>query len=432
MDPPAMKKSTYLILCLVLCLAAFPGPQSAFAQAQPKPGTGNALAMETAKHSPLITSATDFLIAQTNLLHDENLRSQTRDALANPETCILHRANLTPAKKQAIINALLAAGLLSKADDATFPGGLLAGVFPPVRDDDTACPHLPQNFSSAPGSNFGSHHSYPGGLAMHEANNETTAIRLADAYRSVYGQSNAAGDPVVKPEHPGPGILFIDQDLIIGAPLWHDWAKTIVFQWNADGTESQELNIGGNGLTNNNGQAGDSATGAHHILSIAESMKRGFSAAFVITQASAHSAPTLGNEYKVVNWIRAAAIIDGFDPVAKGYLSADSTGQLHLPALRHTGDAAGQIHFLAEYTIHNESDSDYTFSVPAVTAVQTVLAKLAPLFGYNPADTARYNNKFRNVILSNESAERLYMLYSNEGIAAVSKEIHHLKRDGKL
>ena len=35
--------------------------------------------------------------------------------------------------------------------------------------------------------------------------------------------------------------ISIDQDLIIAPPIWHDWAKTIVFQWNADGTEFQEL-----------------------------------------------------------------------------------------------------------------------------------------------------------------------------------------------
>ena len=31
--------------------------------------------------------------------------------------------------------------------------------------------------------------------------------------------------------------IFISEDLIIGAPLWHDWAKPMVFQWNANGTE---------------------------------------------------------------------------------------------------------------------------------------------------------------------------------------------------
>jgi hypothetical protein len=76
----------------------------------------------------------------------------------------VHRANLTPAQRQAIVDQLLAAGLLNPADEATFPGGLINGVFPPVLNDNSACPHLPQTFDAAPGSNFGSHHSYPGAL----------------------------------------------------------------------------------------------------------------------------------------------------------------------------------------------------------------------------------------------------------------------------
>ena len=64
-------------------------------------------------------------------------------------------------------------------------------------------------------------------------------------------------------------------------------------------------------------------------------MKRGLSPAFVITMACAHSAPTSGNEYKVVNWLRAGAIIAQIDPVAEGYLYKDSKGNLRLPPLRH-------------------------------------------------------------------------------------------------
>ena len=126
--------------------------------------------------------------------------------------------------------------------------------------------------------------------------------------------------------------------MIVGAPVWHDWAKSIVFQWNADGTEFQELNFGGNGVTDSYGAAGNSKTGGHHIMSVAEAMVRGFSPAFVITQACAHSAPTSGNEYKVVNWVRAAAILAQIDPVQAGYLVLDGQGHLRLPVLRKLGD----------------------------------------------------------------------------------------------
>jgi len=116
----------------------------------------------------------------------------------------------------------------------------------------------------------------------------------------------------------------IDEDVMVAAPLLHDWAKPIVFQWNADVTEFAELNFGGDGATDNFGAAGDSRTGAHHIIGVAESMARGLSPKLVITQASAHSNPTSGNEYKVVNWLRAGGIIAGVDPVARGYLRVDA------------------------------------------------------------------------------------------------------------
>lgn len=76
----------------------------------------------------------------------------------------------------------------------------------------------------------------------------------------------------------------------------------MVFEWNANGTEFIELNFGDTGTGDGFGvAAGDSRTGGHHIITIAEEMARGLSPAFVITQASAHSAPTSGNECKVVN-----------------------------------------------------------------------------------------------------------------------------------
>jgi hypothetical protein len=226
--------------------------------------------------------------------------------------------------------------------------------------------------------------------------------------------------------------VFIDQDIIVGAPLWHDWAKSIVFQWNADGTEFPELNFGGNGITDAWGAAGNSKTGGHHILSISEAMVRGLSPAFVITQASAHSNPTSGNEYKVVNWIHAAAIMAQIDPVAAGYLSLDAQGHLRLPALRKLGDIdfadQGQTNVLAEYTLHNLSDADFTYSGPAVSGAQIILQTLAPRYGYDPANTAVYNNGFRNPALSFLTGEHILILYSEQGLAGVQAELDNLKK----
>ncbi len=442
MLPCLLSRKTLLAAASLSLLAAtlhaqVPGPTA--------PGAGNPRAVQIATGSPLVQSAYLFLGEQILRLSDSNLRAQSLDAIVNPNTCVLHRANLQPADRQAIVAKLLAAGLLNPADDLTFPGGLITGVFPPVANDNTACPHLPQPFYSAPGSSFGSHHSYPGGLPVHESNNETADINLASEYDNVYGQSGPSGQEYVNsfaianpaPQNTGLYAPYIDGDLIIGAPLWHDWAKSIVFQWKADGTEFPELSIGGAGAAMDDyGAAGDARTGGHHILSLAESMKRGFSPAFIITQASAHSAPTSGNEFKVVNWIHAAAIIAQQDPVAKGYLTKDAKGNLRLPALRSTGEvdliAAGQTNILTEYQLHNLSDADFTFSGPAVAADQLLLAQIAPSFGYDPSSVSVYNQKFRNVVLANYSAERLYTIYQADGLDGIKYEIQLLRNNGSL
>lgn len=416
-------RSSLLASAIVLASGA------SYAADQTVPGAGNATAAATAAASPRVRDAERFLIEQARRIRDHAIRNATLDIL-EPRACVRHRvAAASPAAKDAVVQTLVAAGLVNPDDGAGFPGGLRAGIFPPVTGDGAPCPQLPQPFRSAPGSSFGGHHSYPGGLPIHEANNDRADVALAEQYRRSYGAPVEAGDAI--------GDRFvIDDDVILAAPLWHDWAKAIVFQWNADGSEFAELNFGGNGKTDNFGQPGDSRTGAHHILGLAEAMVRGMPPALVITQASAHAAPTGGNEYKVVNWLRAAAIIAGIDPVAAGYLAPDAAGHLRLPALRQLGSvdlvAAGQLNLLAEYTIHNLSDGDFLYAGAAVAQVEVLLARLAPRFGFQPADTARYNQRFRNVALSQLSAERLLILYSAGGLDAVFDELVALRRRGVL
>jgi len=415
-----------------------------FADDQTKPGQGNAAAVDLAKKSPMVQSAYHFVLSQASKIKEDELREETLDAIGNPNTCVRHRANLTEAEKNMIVKELTDAGLVNPADAASITGGVKAGVFPAVVNDGTACPKLPQTFFSAPGSAsvFG-HHSYPGGLAVHESNNDVADVHLAQEYRGVYGHAGKGGLPTIDRDvlgseqegdaDEGSGI-FINEDLIVGAPLWHDWAKTMVFQWNANGTEFIELNFGGTGTNDNNGAPGDSRTGGHHIITIAEEMSRGLSPEFVITMACAHSAPTSGNEYKVVNWLRAGAMIAQIDPVAKGYLYVDKSGHFRLPALRQLGNnvdlnAAGQTNVLAEYTLHNLSDADFTYSGPAVTAVNVLLQSIAGQFGYNPADP-NYFLKFRNPVLSFLTAERLLILYSEKGIGGVISQVQELRERG--
>ena len=412
---------------------------------QTVPGQGNANAAALAAQSPLVQSAMHYIVDQAQRIKDQQLHRETLDAVTNPQTCVQHRAGLTDTHKQQIVYALIAAGLVNPNDAATITGDVQAGVFPPVQQDGSACPQLPQPFYAAPGSAYiDGHHSYPGGLPVHEANNEVADVHLADEYRDVYGSTSRWGFAIVAPEADNAraehererSAVSIDQDIILAAPLWHDWAKSMVFQWNADGSEFTELNFGGTGTNDAWGAPGDSRTGGHHIISVAEAMKRGLSPAFVITQACAHSAPTSGNEYKVVNWLRAAAIIADIDPVQAGYLTTDSQGRLRLPALRALGaidlNATNQTNLLAEYVLHNLSDADFTYSGPAVATMNVILRQLAPQYGYDPTNTADYQNRFRNVVLSYLSGERLLMIYSEQGLDGVKAELDHLKAAGVI
>jgi hypothetical protein len=176
--------------------------------------------------------------------------------------------------------------------------------------------------------------------------------------------------------------------------------------------------------------------GRRHILSVAEAMARGLSPLMVITQASAHSAPTLGNEFKVVNWLRAAAIVVRRDPVKAGYLATDTSGKLRLPPLGQLGStdllAKGQSNLRVEYVLHNLSDADYTFPGPAVASAAVLIAQLAPEFVYDAVDAATFNNRFRNPALSHLSGERLLVLYGGSGIDAVRQALKRLRQRGVI
>jgi len=414
----------------VLILSSLPLP--VLADDQTEVGAGNDEAAQLASGSPLVRSAERFINHQTEQIHDRLLRTETMDAIANRQTCIRHRAGLTSEDKDRLVHQLLEdpdGPLVNEADGDLIPGGLRAGVFPALLDDGTDCPKFPQPFNSAPGSSYGGHHSYPGGLVVHETFNDLSNLQLAAGYRRVYGNSRHDGLPVVGL---GEGHdIVISRDVTLAAPLWHDWAKPMVFQWNADGSEFIELPFGGHGDTDDYGRPGDSRTGGHHIIGIAEAMKRGLAPDFVITQASAHSVPTSGNEFKVVNWLRAGAILAQIDPVAQGYLVRDSQNHLRLPPLRHLGDidlvAAGQLNVLAEYVHHNISDSDFTLTGPAVAVAQILIRQLASRYGYDPVDVGRYNRMYRNPVLSYMSGERLLIMYSQGGMALITRELDRLR-----
>lgn len=401
---------------LAVALGAILWAGAAHAADQSQPGGGNADALRIASGSQVAVAAQRYTVEMARSLHSSHLRHETIDAL-DPYTCVHHRVGIGAPEKKAILANLVSAGFVSASDAAGWGPGAINGVFPPVVNDGGACPRLPQPYLSAPGGGFHGHHSYPGGLVVHTAMNTRIAHSLAVDYAENYQLDHEfeGCDP-----H-GRDASALDYDLVVAAPLWHDWAKPMVFQWNADGSEFAQISIAN--------------TGSHHILGLAEAIARGLPPDHVVTQASAHNTPTEGNEALVVGWIQAAAIIARVDPVAHGYLMRDPSGTLRLPAVHRLGDvdllAANQMNVLAEYVIDNISDSDWTYTEPSLSIAEALLARLAPRFGYNPT-AANYNVAYRNVVFADLTAERLHIVYQKEGIDAVTKLVNSVRRHGHI
>ena len=68
-----------------------------------------------------------------------------------------------------------------------------------------------------------------------------------------------------------------------------------------------------------------------------------------------------------------------------------------------------------------------TSPAPPVSEVAKVLSSVASQFGFNPAETVNYNNKFRNKVLAYISAERLLLIYASTGVDGVVAEITKFK-----
>src|SRR5262249_19478239 len=214
----------------------------AHAADQTVPGAGNPGAVETARASVQVQRALRFLVARARRIGDAKLRQETLDILTHDQVCIRHRDGLTEAQKDEVVAELVRQKLVNPADAARIPvpsgspanAQLKAGLFPPEsRAEGRACALAPLPYGAAPGSTYTGHHPYPGGLSIHAAFNTRIGESLARSYRETYG---AGGES-----------LGIDPDIVVAAPIWHDWAKTFVFQWNADGTEFNELSFGGFG-----------------------------------------------------------------------------------------------------------------------------------------------------------------------------------------
>ena len=315
--------------------------------------------VQMAKDSPVVQTAYKVLLDGAKMLKNTKVRETVTKILKNPDV------TLDLKRETALVKDLKKAGFLAANDN---------DVFPEIGADGAS----PQPTWSAPGSGYGSHHAYPGGLAVHVALNVLSAQKLLDSYRDN-------------------NDCVLDFDDALGGELLHDLHKPWVFQWQKDNSCRKEQTLAG--------------TGEHHILSLAESMRRDLPATLCVAQACAHEHPGSAAGLKLVtDWIRCAAMIAGKDPVKAGYLSKD--GKTLPEPLRTEG-----------FVVHL-ADHDWVISVPAcqwsVNALK-VLAKDA--YGIDADKSPAQFNALRNYVLANLTAMRLHAVRSAEGDAAFAREV---------
>ncbi len=338
---------------------------------------GNALAAALAARSPLAQSTFARVAALAASIGDAELRESVVALLHDPRPRYA-RAYQTDRDRLALRDALAAAGFVTADAPVT-------GIFPPGTQADTGVAVQP--FWSTPGSSNGSHHAYPGGLAVHEYFNASMAQAFARTYDHHYFSDTAT----------------VDRDTVVGAALYHDICKTVVFGWNADGSLFDELTIAG--------------TGAHHILSGAEAIVRGRTPRFVTTLLSAHAAPSLGDEAKVAAWCRAAALVAGVDPVEFGVLT-------------RAGELSAQPAPLEAFISHL-SDHDYVLSIAAMQSVGARLQSRFTASANRPAPPPPYATFawYRSAILTRTSAIALYDLLGRSGGAGFDAAVSRAEID---
>jgi hypothetical protein len=329
-----------------------------------------------------------FLRTTALQITDPVLRRQVLDILENPAPTF-YTASPTQPDRERVCQELVSLGFI-KAQDDRFPEGVCQGVFPPVLNPTNS----PQRFWAAPGGAYESHHSYPGGLVIHDAFNLRTALSLAENYRLEY-----------------PGIK-IDGDMVIAATLWHDAMKAVVFQWCPDESSLPELAI--------------ASTGAHHILGLAEALHRGLPPRLVVAIAAAHGSPGFEPVGKIVQWIEAAALLAHIDPVEYGVLKQP----LATPGANSSVAPKLELPWPAfpEAAISNLSDGDFVLSVPAAHASIEVLREIAhsELLLQDADLRGEPFNHFRNRVFSQMTQERLYSLWLEGSMSAVMTDLRKL------
>lgn len=298
------------------------------------------VAEDAAKASPLVKGAYEDILSIVDTIKDHSLKSAVLSMIKNPFPTFMENYTNASSIRRAY-NTLLDQKLVD-------PTKITAEtLLPPI-------PSTLQPFMTAPGSGYMSHHPYPGGLATHVDSNLHITTALCKTYQDVFHYE-------------------VDYDIAVAAQALHDIEKPFVFQWQETGASRKEYTLAGQG--------------AHHVLSIAESIYRGLPAAEIVAQACAHAAPTSAKEEAdVVSWIKAASILTGKDPVRLELLTNDGE---HLPSP----------HKQEGYIVHL-GDHDWVLSVPASQKTIAILASIAEK-DYDMTEEeikGRRFNQFRNYI----------------------------------
>ncbi len=315
--------------------------------------------VEMAEASGEVMSSWDYLNNTANEIQEPFIRATVLDLINNPAPTFLKSLDRKEAHKE-----LQALGF-TKADKNSF--------LPKAESTSKSV----QPFYSSTGSGWKSHHAYPGGLATHVAFNVKMAISMVENYNAIYN-------------------FNADKDIVIAAQTLHDLHKPWVFQWQSDNKCRNEQALAG--------------TGEHHVLSLAESIYRGLSADLVIAQAGAHTPPNSPeSEAHIVNWLKAAAILNGKDPIKLGLLAKDGKT---LPLPRRT-----------EAFITHVADHDYILSGPALNWSEEVVKNIAQSvynIKGNDLEGKVYNN-LRNYVFSQVTAMTLYQEYVQYGEEGLKK-----------
>lgn len=296
-------------------------------------------AVTLAANSELVQLSYQKIKDAVKTIQDPSLARMTMDIVNNPVPTFMNNYQL-PGSKRTVYNKLVAAGLLDSSKTS------LENFMPPYNGS------LPQPFYSAPGSGYASHHAYPGGLATHTAANLCISEGIYNTYKDIFNSD-------------------ISRDIIISAQALHDLAKPLVFQWQKDQASLPEYTI--------------ASTGAHHILSIAEVIYRGFPVEEIVAQACAHTIPTGKDEQVVAGYLKAAAIIAGKDAVKLGLVNSDNT----IPTPHKQ-----------EGYIVSLGDHDFVLSSPACQKSVAILKQIAAKdYGMTKAELeGEHFNRFRNYI----------------------------------